>query len=625
MSESIIEASRKARKNGIFGFFKRKSVIIPLILIVIALGVWFFYNKNQSTKETKSVVKISEATVKKSDLQIAIEADGKVVSEDGVELSFSVSGDTLEVNQVFVKEGDKIKKGDKIASVRTDDLNYDLNKAYSNYQSVLASYNEKVAGATDKEIANAKSSIEQAEISLSQAKISLEKTRNSANEKIEDAEENVNDTREDMELNKNEATSKDIKNAYADILDTVKAINLSFETILLASDKIIGVDDTDINDSFEVNLGAKDNAAYLSAKDTYLQAKYSYDELNDSVIGLSKTSTYSEIDDAVKKAEKALTQFEAHLYQMQKMINATISTASLSQTQIDTFKSTISSNRSTINAKITALNNNLDSLADARENLDDYITAYNNAVKDLATAKEEAKQDIANSEASLAAKELSLQNAKNDYTELLKPLSDSELASARSSLTTASINLDKARNDLNKAVLTSPIDGELALLNYKAGDIILSNESKPVAVIINNDTLFVELNIEESDISKLSVGQKAVATFDALDEQEFNGELIYISQTAETSNNGIVTYLVKAALSDTKDSKIREGMTASVNFIIDGVADVLQIPVSAVRNVNSKPSVQLKSNEWVEVSTGFTDGKNVEIKSGLNVGDIVLY
>ena len=110
-----------------------------------------------------------------------------------------------------------------------------------------------------------------------------------------------------------------------------------------------------------------------------------------------------------------------------------------------------------------------------------------------------------------------------------------------------------------------------------------------------------------------------------MDEQEFNGELIYISQTAETSNNGIVTYLVKAALSDTKDSKIREGMTASVNFIIDGVADVLQIPVSAVRNVNSKPSVQLKSNEWVEVSTGFTDGKNVEIKSGLNVGDIVLY
>lgn len=625
MNESIIEASKKARKKKFLGFLLRKSIIIPLVLFIIGASAWYYFNNQQTEKQADNSVKISETNVKKADLQIAIEADGKVVSEDGVELSFSVSGDTLEVNNLYVKEGDKIKKGDKIASVKTDDLNYDLNKAYVSYQTALANYNEKIAGATDKEIENAKASIAQAEISLNQAKISLEKTKKSANEKIESAEEDLTEARADMELNKNEATSEDIKDAYLDLIDAIKAIVLSIDSVLLSSDKIIGVDNTSINDDFESNLGAKDTSSAIAAKSTYTEAKNHYISLDSAAVGLSKYSAYGDIDSAAEKAEKALNSLENHLYEMQRMLNATISSASLSQTQIDSFKSTISSARSTVNTKISALNSNISALADAREKIQDYIDAYNNAVKALASAKEDAVQDIANSEASLAAKELSLKNSKADYEELLKPLTESELASARSGLTTASISLDKAKNDYNKAVLTSPIDGEVALLNYKAGDIILSSQNEPVAVIINNDTLFVELNVEESDISKLIVGQSAVAVFDALDEAEYSGELIYISQTAETNNNGIVTYLVKVMLKDTLESKIREGMTANVNFIIDGVEDVLQVPVAAVRNVNGKPSVQLKNGGWAVVATGFTDGKYVEITSGLNAGDAILY
>jgi len=163
------------------------------------------------------------------------------------------------------------------------------------------------------------------------------------------------------------------------------------------------------------------------------------------------------------------------------------------------------------------------------------------------------------------------------------------------------------------------------LLNYKKGDIILADDSDPFVVILNNNTLFIEVNIEEADISKLIVGQKAYATFDALDELELEGEISFISLTSETSNNGIVTYLVRVIFENASDYQIREGMTAFVDFITSEVKDVLVVPVGAVKNVNGQPSIEKINNEWVEVVTGFTDGKYVEVISGLSSDDKILY
>lgn len=624
MNDSILEASKKARKNGFFGIFKRKSVIFILIAIIIASGAFWYFSKNKKTNtQTLNVPK--EWNVKKGDLVVAVSSDGKVVAEDGVKLSFSVSGDTLEVQNVYVKVGDYVKKGDKLASVKTSDLEYNLNKIYANYQSTLANYNEKIAGATEKEIADAKANIDQAKINLEQSKISLEKTKTNTQDKIDAAERAIENTKKEYDKNKNIETSEDVKNAYEDIIDTVKSISILLENMLPNSDKIIGIDNTSINDSFETSLGAKDLATLSLSNSTYLNVKEYKSQLDDEATFLNINDGYAKIDSAVELASKTLLEMENHLFAMQKMLNASVVSANLTQTQLDSFKSTINSNRSSIISKTTALNNNLKSLDSAKDGLPDYATAYNDALKNLETVKSDNIQDIANSESSIASKELALRNAEQNYKDLLAPLSASELASARSSLTTAAINLDQAKNDLSKAILVSPIDGKISALNYKAGDIILSNDSKSVVEIINDKTLYIESNIEEADISKLKIGQKASAVFDSLDGLKLDGEISFISITSDTSNNGIVTYLVRVIFDNPETAEVREGMTASINFVISGVTDVLQIPVSAVRNVNNKPSVELKSGEWVPVSTGFTDGKNVEIISGVKEGDTILY
>src|SRR3989339_249156 len=561
---SILEESKKSRRMGFLG--KNKKIIIGGLILIIVGYAGYSYFRGNKTQTVQTAPK--EWIVKQDDLQIAIEADGKVVAEDGVELSFSVSGDNLEVEDVFVKEGDKVKKGDKIATVKTETLEFNLRNAYSSYQSSLADYNNTMSGATEEEKQNALDKISSYEISLEQGKINLENTKQSAENSIYNAEQAVKDAKENLDDNQDELTSESVKDAYKILVDTIKSINISLESILPDSDDILGIDHKSVNDNFEENLGAKDITTLSHANNSYIQAKNKKEELEPIAVSLDRYSDYKDTEAAAVIATETLNIFEDHLYDMRTMLESTITSTNLSQTSLDALKSTINSNRTTINTKISVLADDIDDIQDAKDALDDYVQDYEDALRDL----------------------------------------------------------ENANLELDKATIISPIDGEVAMLNYKKGDIIVDNSSSdPVAVIINNDTLFIEVNIEEADINKISVGQKAYATFDALNDLKFEGEISFISLTSETSNSGIVTYLVRIIITNTGEAKIREGMTAFVDFIIAEANNVLSIPVAAVRNIEGNPSTTLENGEIKKVTTGFTDGKNVEVINGLNAGDKIIY
>lgn len=633
---SILEESRKSRGSSLFRVTKMKFFIFVIILAGSAYAYSNFYK--QDVIETAIAQK--EWTVKQDDLKISIEADGQVVAEDGVELSFSVSGNNLEVENVFIKEGDTIQKGDKIATVKTETLELNVTTAYSSYMSALADYNEKIEGATEKELADAQDKITSAEISLNQAEIGIANTKQSSEESIQkaedaiyDAEQKLEDAEDELDKNRDELTSEDVTDSYENLVDTVKSINISLDSMLKSSDEIVGVDEEEKNDDFESALGAKDSSSLSEAKSSYSKASNALKELDALALFLTLDSSYSEIDNASVQASLTLNEFEKHLYNMKLMLESTITSSDLSQSQLDNFASTVSGNRASVNTRITNLNSKLNAVEDAKDKLDDYVTDVEDAQKDVDDAKRDlvnaqanAERSVQTSEASLTSKELNLEQVKRDYEELIAPLTESEKASARSKLTSASVNFEKVQNELENATIVSPIDGEVANLNYKTGDIIVDNSSSdPVAVIINNETLFIEVNIEEADINKIEVGQKAYVTFDSLDELELEGEISFISLTSSKNNNGIVTYLVRVLITNKGENNIREGMTAFVDFVTAEAVDVLVIPVSAVSNVEDKPSVLNTAGTWIPVTTGFTDGQYVEVISGLNSGDTIVY
>lgn len=623
MAQSILEESKRAR-GGFFGFiFSKRFIIVLIIAAAIGGGVYYYLNKNTTSKT--AIVQIKKYTAKKEDLKISVSSTGKVVAKDGVELSFPVSG-SLEVDNVYVKEGDTIKKGDKIASVKTENLEFELRSAYNNYQSALASYNSKLASATDSEIAKAKASIEQAKISLSEAKTSYDQTVYNSNQNIADAKTSIQTAEDNMKLNSTINDSEIVHNAYLSLTSSLKSISVNLAKQLRDSDSIIGVDDTNINSAFRLGLGALDSSSLPQAKDSYTKVKSLRTEYDNIVNSLGDSSSNGSIDSAAVKAAQVISAMQDHLRYMQKLVDSTITFEGLTQSKLDGFKSTISSNQSSAISMSSSLNSATQAVDNAKSSLSQYQTVYNKAVTNLATIQKQSAQNISTASNTVKTRELSLTQANNDYKDLIAPLSATDLASARSQLTSASISVDKAKYNMEQATLTSPIDGIVAALNYKKGDIILDGSTAgSVATIINNDTLYIEVNVEEADISKLKVGEKAAVTFDAVDGVNLTGEVSFISLTSTTNSSGIVTYLVRVILVNTDKTQIREGMTAALEFITSEAKDVVAIPVQAVSNIGGKPSVELLDGTIRNVVTNFTDGKKVEIVSGLNAGEIVAY
>lgn len=637
MTNSIIEESKKARGIGkLLNGGRKKAIIIAVVLLFVSASAYAYWNSSDNSGETE--VQKKEWTVKKGNIQIATESDGKVVAEDGVELSFSVTGDTLEVEDVYVKEGDEVNRGDKIALVKTEKLQFDLQSAYVSYRSALANLESKQAGPTEEAKAKANASIEQAKLSLEQSKISLSQTKLTVEQQISTAEKNVITAKKNLEaaennlkLNIDNASSNIVNDAYSDLVNNIKSISVTLRSVLSDTDAILGVDETFINDDFESLLGAKNLSTLTAATASYSQAKSANSSLDTYILTID-TSTQAEIDIIAAQTETAISQEQTLLFNMQQMLDQTVTSGAYTHSNLDSHKATISSDRSKISSAATTLTNGLQAVSNAKNNLSGYQISYDKAKADydkakadLTSTKDQTAETIANSEAAVTAKELSLKQAQISYNELVAPAREVDLASYRAQLRSAAINIEKAKYNLEQSTLTTPIDGKVSILNYKVGDIIVKSDNKPMASIINNDTLFIEVRVEEADIDKIKIGQKANVTFDAVDDLQLTGEVSFISLTSETNNSGIVTYLVRIVIDNSSEENIREGMTAFVDFISAEVKDVLIVPVSAVSNVEGQPSVQLTSGEWVPVTTGFTDGKEVEVISGLKAGDKIFY
>ena len=387
MAQSILEESKKA-KHGFFRFFfKKRNIIILVILLAIAGGAYYYFTKNNSSKST--AIQLKQYTVKKQDLKIAVSSTGKVVAKDGVQLSFPISGN-LEVSAVYVKEGDKIKKGDKIASVKTESLAFDLRSANNTYQSALASYNAKVAAPTDAAKKTAQTSIDQAQVSLDQAKISLAQTQSTSAQSIANAQSNVTTAESNLRLNSSVSSSAIVNNAYLSLINNLKSIDVSLAKILRDSDSVVGVDNTNINIGFRSGLGVLDASSFNNAKTSYSTAKAQQQQFDSVVTSLSDSSSQSSLDNAAIQANQVITAMQNHLQDMQRLLDASITFSGLSQSQLDSFKAMVNSDQSAVISMMNSLNNSTQSVDDAKNSLSQYQTAYTKAQNDLKTAQSQA-------------------------------------------------------------------------------------------------------------------------------------------------------------------------------------------------------------------------------------------
>ena len=194
----------------------------------------------------------------------------------------------------------------------------------------------------------------------------------------------------------------------------------------------------------------------------------------------------------------------------------------------------------------------------------------------------------------------------------------------------------QARIDLERTSIRAPVDGVVVKRSVEPGQTVAASLQAPELFVIakNLSDMQVEASIDEADVGRVKLGQKARFTVDAFPGQNFEGEVRQVRKAATVVSN-VVTYTVVIS-AENPQLALLPGMTANVQIATAHKDNVLKVPNAALRfratiSVSPAPSGNRKSSPdrgrvWVvgsdgsplsvEVGLGLGDGKMTEITTG---------
>lgn len=158
-----------------------------------------------------------------------------------------------------------------------------------------------------------------------------------------------------------------------------------------------------------------------------------------------------------------------------------------------------------------------------------------------------------------------------------------ELQSAVADRSLAEANVDLHHTELEQACICSPINGIVLDRSVDPGQIVAASLSAPVLFTVAEDLAQMELqvDVDEADIGRVAVGNRASFTVDAYDDQKFFAEISEVRFSPEIVD-GVVTYKTVLTV-DNSDLRLRPGMTATAEIIVAEIFDVLVVPNAALR------------------------------------------
>jgi len=157
--------------------------------------------------------------------------------------------------------------------------------------------------------------------------------------------------------------------------------------------------------------------------------------------------------------------------------------------------------------------------------------------------------------------------------------------------------LESKKSQLGNTEVKSPISGIITSLNVKVGDQV--QQGRTIATIIDSTQLNVVVAVDELDIPKVKIGQKASIEVDAFPDTVFEGEVIKIADIGQSSGGGVTTFDVTISIKDPGEIKI--GMSATAEIQVDSRKGVVLVPIEAVQERNGE--------KYVLVSTGSSQGQ----------------
>lgn len=232
-------------------------------------------------------------------------------------------------------------------------------------------------------------------------------------------------------------------------------------------------------------------------------------------------------------------------------------------------------------------------------------------------------QDVAIAQAQLAQAEAQLADARTGSLQVR--LRTEEAAAARAQLSQAASNLRQAQERLAESRITAPIDGVVALRSVAVGQSVIGSASggTPVLTLAQMTPVRVKVFVDESDISRITPASQIEVTADALTGVVLRGRLVGMAPQPVVEQN-VTRYPVTVEVDDSK-RLLRLGMTVDAEFVLARRTGILLVPQEAVKGQDSKAVFVVENGEMTPrvVHTGLSDGRLVEIVSGLREGELI--
>lgn len=546
----------------------RKKITIGIIIALLAIGGYYGYKKIKGgAMPTQYVL----AAVEKGTLIASVSGSGQVTVSNQMDIKTKTSGDLIYLG---IKNGKEAKTGALLAQL-------DARDAYK--------------------------SVRDAEANMVSAKLSLEKLKQPADQlSILQAENSLLQAKETKKT-----AQDDLPKAYDDGFNNVSNAFLDLPTIMSGLENMLYDEDFEkyklnidwySSQAISYNYDSQNKViAYKKeVTDSYTLAREKYDQSFENYKTISRSSEPASI-----------TALISNTYDTAKLIAEAVKNTNnyidYVQDVIDQYKS----------AKVT-----LPALVTTHQNsLDNYTGLTNSILINLLNIKQtikDANQSIISSDRTIAEKTESLANLKAGADPL-------DIQSQELAIKQKENALLDAKEKLADYYIRAPFAGVITNVDVKKGDSLSSGSV--IATLITKQQM-AEIPLNEVDVSKIKIGQKATLIFDAIEDLDVTGAVGEIDTLGAVSQ-GVVTYNVKIVF-DTQDERIKPGMSVSAAIITDIKQDVLLVPNSAVKSAGDTHYVEMPnpanptSPNQQTVEIGLTNDTATEIISGLKEGDQII-
>jgi HlyD family secretion protein len=624
-----------------------------------------------STSQSRPTINVRRGTVTE-----AIKVLGRVISSQEADLYFRTSG---RLRGLFVETGQRVTIGQPLAELETGDLLTRIGKAKADLENAQIRLDQGRAREVIDDSAAELQAVEAAELSLRGARITLERLRSGATEKdIRDAEAAIANSRAGLEKARLDLTGREadlaarrndlgIKRAGASQADIDKArtdvdaaqvrvsqasagpraedIRTAELTLEKARVRLAQLRDTPpVRDedlanaeltvrSAEVTAdrvradatgtNAQREAAVRIADIDVERARNTLKKLRAQVVNpwdlrLAEQDVMG-AENAVARA-KVTTPFEqqaakialesAKLRLVQMQAGPTEQDLAPIQNQIDALVVAIDAAKVAIPSAEAALRAAESRLAAVRRGPTEFD------MKDAENRVEQATVAVELAKARLDAKRQSLESSR---TALAYDLQSLERVHVR-----AELDLAQLEANYNDARILAPFDGKIVKTNGKPGDGV--NAFNPVVSISSPAQLLVRSEVNESDMAKLAVGQKALIALDVFPGTVMNATVRDLPSTIVTQQGVVADKSTKLVVEWSRPGA-DIGMLARVQIVVQQRQDVLIVPTAAIRTVGKRRFIEymdgtVKRSRNVEI--GISTEQDTEIVSGVEEGLAIL-